>query len=291
MQPPTGLRFDDSIRIIDDKAEQHNTQGRRQVHSCLNCISCLRRATTSTLITDELHSLLRIVQLNMATFICAIVLFSCFLTGSSFKQDLVLDGVSLPVNFSSSTEFFPALTAQSRLVTGTFLAQNYPYFASIVGKNKTDPQVTAIFEKYLKNYVNFTIRPDLPSDYMHFGNNINYQNVPYIFRTNSFFMASLRSGPNMTFEVDPFGKRGVTYFSQLTACLKSSVPRVRAVFDSKMEIVSLQVFDSSGRSLRGFSDEKAATLLLYQCSYYAQNIHTSTHVSTERKFLIGSILA
>ena len=148
-----------------------------------------------------------------------------------------------------------------------------------------------VFEKYLKNYVNFTIRPDLPSDYMHFGNNVNYQNVPYIFKTNSFFMASLRSGPNNTFEIDPFGMRGKTYFSQLTACLKSSVPRVRAVFDSKMNIISLQVFDSSGRSVRGFSDEKAATLLLYQCSYYAQNIHTSTHVSTERKFLTGSILA
>ena len=227
----------------------------------------------------------------MATFLCAIVLFSSFTTGTSFKQNLILDGVSLPVNFSSSAAFFPALTAQSRNVTQTFFALNFPYFTSIVGKNKSDPQVTMVFEKYLKNYVNFTIRPDLPSDYMHFGNNVNYQNVPYIFKTNSFFMASLRSGPNNTFEIDPFGMRGKTYFSQLTACLKSSVPRVRAVFDYKMDIISLQVFDSSGRSLRGFSDEKAATLLLYQCSYYAQNIHTSTHVSTERKFLIGSILA
>ena len=218
----------------------------------------------------------------MAAIICAIVLFSSFLTGTSFKQNLILDGVSLPVDFSYSAAFFPALTAQSRNVTATFFAQNVPYFTSIVGKNKSDPQVTAVFEKYLKNYVNFTIKPDLPSDYMHFGNNVNYQNVPYIFRTNSFFMASLRSGPNMTFEIDPFGKRGVTYFSQLTACLKSSVPRVSAVFDSKMNIVSLQVYDSSGRISRGFSDEKAATLLLYQCSYYAQNIHTSTHVSKEK---------
>ena len=219
----------------------------------------------------------------MATIICATVLFSSFLTVTSFKQNLVLDGVSLPVNFSSSTEFFPALTAQSKLVTGTFYVQNVPYLNSIVGKNKTDPQVTAVFEKYLKNYVNFTIKPDLPTDYLYFGNNVNYQNAPYIFKTNSFFMASLRSGPNKTFEIDPFGKRGTTYFSQLTACLKNSVPRVSAVFDFKMNIISLQVYDSTGRLLRGFSDEKAATLLLYQCSYYAQNIHASTHVSEERK--------
>ena len=106
-------------------------------------------------------------------------------------------------------------------------------------------------------------------------------------------MASLRSGPNMTFEIDPFGVRGTTYFSQLTACLKNSVPRVRAVFDSQMNIVSLQVLDSTGRLLRGYTKEKAATLLLYQCSYYAQNIHASTHVSEERKMqnLIHSCLA
>ena len=129
----------------------------------------------------------------MATIICATVLFSSFLTVTSFKQNLVLDGVSLPVNFSSSTEFFPALTAQSKLVTGTFYVQNVPYLNSIVGKTKTDPQVTAVFEKYLKNYVNFTIKPDLPTDYLYFGNNVNYQNAPYIFKTNSFFMASLSS--------------------------------------------------------------------------------------------------
>ena len=228
----------------------------------------------------------------MATFICAIVLFSSFLTVTSFKQNLILEGVSLPVNFSYSAAFFPALTAQSRNVTATFFAKNVPYFTSIVGKNKTDPQVTAVFEKYLKNYVNFTINPDLPTDYMHFGNNVNYQNVPYIFKTNSFFMASLRSGPNMTLEIDPFGKRGTTYFSQLTACLRNSVPRVSAVFDFKMNILNLQVYDSTGRLLRGFSNEKAATLLLYQCSYYAQNIHASTHVSEDRKMrnLIHSCL-
>ena len=217
----------------------------------------------------------------MEAVIYAVALFSCFFTCSCFQQNLAFEGVSLPVDFSDSVSYFPVLTAQSEYVTAVFFANNSAYLYSLIGMNKSDPLSTMIFQQYLQNYVEFTIKPELPGDYLYFGNNNNYQNVPYIFKTNSFFMASLRSGPNMTFEIDPFGKRGTTYFSQLTACLKSSVPRVKAVFDSKMNIISLKVYNSDGTLLKGYSKEKAATLLLYQCSYYAQNIHTSTHVRKE----------
>ena len=213
--------------------------------------------------------------------ICAVAFFSCFSVGSSFQQNLILEGVSLPVDFSSSVDYFPALTAQSALVTETFFANNDIYLARLIGMNKTDPLSTMIIEEYLGNYVNLTIVPKLPSDYLYFGNNNNYQNVPYVFKTNSFFMPSLISGPNNTFEVDPFGKRGITYFSQFTACLKSSVPRVRAIFDPEMNIVSLNVYNSSGTLIKGVTKEKAATLLLYQCAFFAQNIHASAHVSNE----------
>ena len=215
------------------------------------------------------------------TLTWAVAFFSCFSVGSSFQQDLILEGVSLPVNFSSSVNYFPALTAQSALVTGTFFRNNSVYWARLIGMNKSDPTATAIFKEYLQNYVDLTIVPKLPSDYLYFGNNNNYENVPYVFKTNSFFMPSLRSGPNNTFEIDPFGKRGVTYFSQLTALLKSSVPRVKAIFDSKMNIVNLKVYNSSGTLIEGVTKEMAATLLLYQCSFFAQNIHTSAHVSNE----------
>ena len=211
----------------------------------------------------------------------AVAFFSCFSLGSSFQQNLILEGVSLPVNFSSSVSYFPTLTAQSALVTGTFFANNSVYWERLTGMNKSDPTATAIFKEYLQNYVDLTIVPKLPSDYLYFGNNNNYENVPYVFKTNSFFMPSLRSGPNNTFEIDPFGKRGITYFSQFTALLKSSVPRVKAIFDSKMNIVNLKVYNSSGTLIEGVTKEMAATLLLYQCSFFAQNIHTSAHVSNE----------
>jgi hypothetical protein len=88
-----------------------------------------------------------------------------------------------------------------------------------------------------------------------------------MFRTNSFFMGSLRSGPNMTYEVDPFGKHEVTYFSQLTACMLNKTTRVSATLDSDMNIIKMKVYNATNpkKELTGYTKEQAATLLLYQC--------------------------
>ena len=217
----------------------------------------------------------------MIAFLCTITLFSCFLPGSSFQQNLTLDGVSLPVDFSSSVNYFPALTAAAAFQTGQFLFNNTPAILGVVGMSKTDPLALKIFADVQKNYAVNTIKQNLPSDYLYFGNNNNYQNAPYIFKTNSFFMASLRSGPDMTFEIDPFGKRGTTYFSQLMICLSNTVPRVSAVFDSKMNIKSLKVYNATdpNTELTGYTQEQAATFLLYQGTFFAQSVHAAAHVS------------
>jgi hypothetical protein len=219
----------------------------------------------------------------MIAFLCTVALFSCFSTGCSFQQDLVFDGVSLPVDFSSSVDYFPALTTEAAAVTAQFVSNNTPTIMSIIGMKKSDPMALKVFTDVHKNYVDSTIKPNLSCDYSYFGNNENYLNAPYVFKANSLYLASLRSGPNMTFEIDPFGKSGTSYFSQLTACLSNTVPRVSATFDSKMNIVSLKVYNATdpGTELTGYTKEKAATLLLYQCSYFAQNVHAVTHVSLE----------
>lgn len=203
--------------------------------------------------------------------------------GNSFQQNLVLDGVSLPVDWSSSVNYFPALTAQSALVTGQFLGNNTNTILSIIGKKKTDPNTKKIFAGLHEAYVDFTIEPNLPDGYLYFGNGDDLKNLPYMLKTNAFFMAAVRSGPNRTFEIDPFGNKGSTYFSQLTACLKNTVPRVSATFDPLLKVLSLKVFNSSDPTteLTGYTQEQAATYLLYQISYFAQNVHASTHVSYE----------
>ena len=218
----------------------------------------------------------------MIAILFAISLASCISVGSSFQQNLVLDGVSLPVDFSSSVDYFPSMTAAAAFQTGQFLYNNSRALMGFVGMNKTDPRALGIFEYVHKAYSDNTIEQNLPSDYLYFGNNNNYENTPYIFKTNSFFMPSLRSGPDNTFEVDPFGERETTYFSQLMACLSHTVPRVKAVFDSKMNIVSLKVYNASDHSteLTHYTDEEAATFLLYQGTFFAQSVHAVLHVSS-----------
>lgn len=216
-----------------------------------------------------------------------VISLGCIVACSSFQQNLVIEGISLPVDFSSSVNYFPALTAKAAAATNEFLGNYSATAMGIIGKKKSDPETLKIFAKYHQAYVDFTIKPTIADGYLYFGAGNDFDNVPYLFRSNAFFMASLRSGPNLTFEIDPFGKSGSTYFSQLTSCLHISVPRVSATFNSKLNIIKLRVYNSSDpdTELTGYSQELAATYLLHQCSYFAQNVHASAHVSRLHKYI------
>lgn len=214
--------------------------------------------------------------------LCSIVVFlGCIVAGSSFQQNSVLEGISLPIDFSSSIYYFPALSVAAATSTKEFQGNYTSVILTLVGKEKSDPQTQQIFKNLHQDYVDYAVKQDLPNGYLFFGNNNNYDNLPYVFKTNAFYTAALRSGPNMTFEIDPFGKRGTTYFSQLTACLSNKLPRVHAIFDSKMNVKKLKVYNATNptKELTGYSPDEAATFLLYQCSYFAQNVHASIHVS------------
>lgn len=217
---------------------------------------------------------------SMIALIPIVVFLSCIAVGSSYQKNLVLDGVSLPVDITPSLGYFPALFAESAANVDGFLANYTSNILSIIGKKKTDPATYKVFEDLHQHYVDLKIKPDLPAGYLFFGDNKNYEIVPYMFKTNAFFISLLRSGPNMTLEIDPFGKRGSTYFSQLTSLLTNKQPRVSATFDSSMNIIKMAVFNATTkRVLTGYTREQAATLLLYQCSYAAQNVHVTSHVS------------
>lgn len=216
-----------------------------------------------------------VALISIAAFLC------CIVGGSSFQKNLVLDGVSLPVDITPSLGYFPALFAESAANVDGFLSRYGNDILGIIGKNKTDPATQKVFEDLHQHYVDLKIKPDLPAGYLFFGDNKNYEIAPYMFKTNAFFISLLRSGPNMTLEIDPFGKRGATYFSQLTALLTNKQPRVSATFDSSMNFIKLAVFNATTKKvIPGYTKEQAATLLLYQCSFAAQNVHVTSHVSS-----------
>lgn len=227
----------------------------------------------------------------MIAFIPIVIFFGCIVAGSCFQENLVLDGVSLPVNVTPSAGYFPAQSAKYASYAGQFLSNYSSVIMSVIGKSKSDPATLKIFEDLHQHFVDLKVRPDLPDGYLFFGENKNYENAPYMFKSNAFFFASLKSGPDMTFEVDPFGKHGTTYFSQLTACLNNKQPRVSATFDSRMNIIKLKVYNATNpkKELTGYTREQAATLLLYQCAYFAQTVHITDHVSIQTPSKLNSI--
>ena len=217
----------------------------------------------------------------MSTTLALLLFLCCVGASSAFQQKLIFDGMSLPVDWNFTTQFFPNLTIEAAAVTFRFNSAYLPLSVAVIGKNKTDPMTNALFAKYTDGYIKTAIQTPVPKGYLHFGDGDDLANLPLVMKTNTFFMASIRSGPNRTFEVDPFGKRGSTYFSKFISCLKFTVHRVSATFDSKMNVIDMKVYSSldPNTELTGISMQKKAVLLIYQCSYYAQNIHASVHVS------------
>lgn len=185
--------------------------------------------------------------------------------------------------FSRFSACFTFMAAEAAISTARFFAIHASEIKTLIGMNKSDPVTGQNVDEFVTaGYAKTAFSPTFPQDCMHFGYRKNNDNLPDTFKTNPFFMASLRSGPGMTFEIDPFGKRGSTYFSRFIACLGPTVLRVSATFDYSMTIViDLKVFNSSdsNNEMTGFTEETAATLLLHQSSFYAQNIHTLIHVS------------
>ena len=237
---------------------------------------------------ESLNSILAPFFFGLETLLRKLPLVEFLIRRFFLRKNLVLEGVKLPVEPSSSINNFLTLTGTSQYLIVKFLASSVSDITSIVGLSKNDQKAVDIFENFHRDYVKFAVEPKgpyavantLPADYRYFGNGRNLENVPYFFKNNPFFIASVRSRPDSTFEVDPFGKSGSTYFSEIISCLDNSAYRVAATFDSKMNLKEMKVFNAldPSKELLNISKEKAATLLLYQCSYFAQNIHATTHV-------------
>jgi hypothetical protein len=204
-------------------------------------------------------------------------------SGLSMTVEIDLFGKRGLTYFSRFIACCGSIAAESAIITARFFATYAPHMQTLISMTRADRATgTDIDEVKNDGYTKTAISPGFPEKYLHFGYGRNYDNLPYMFKTNALFMASLRSGPSMTFEIDPFGKRGSTYFSRFNACLNPKVLRVSAAFDDSMtKVIDLKVYSplDPNTELTGYSKESAATLLLHQSSFYAQNIHAVIHVS------------
>ena len=237
---------------------------------------------------ESVYSLLIPAIEGLERFLRAIPLVEKLILRFILKKDLVFKDVKLPLEGSEFLSSFLTLTGTSQFSIVKFLATSSGNIRDIVNKVKTEEKSVKEFNEFHNDYVNYAIKPKgpfdiantLPEGYKYFGNGDNFKNMPYFMKTNPFFTTSLRSTAT-GFEIDPFGKSGETPMSQMIACLDDRVPRVEASFDADMNLIAMKVFSATdpNKELTGFDSKTAATALLYQCSYYAQNVHATTHVS------------
>ena len=243
---------------------------------------------------ESVYSLLIPAIETLERFLRSIPFAEKLIIAFILKKDLVLKDVKLPLDESEFLSSFLTLTGTSQVSVVKFLVTSAGNIGKIADKVKTDESSKDAFDKFHDDYVNYAIKPKgpfdiantLPEGYKYFGNGDSFKNLPYFMKTNPFFATSLRS-KGSGFEIDPFGKSGETFMSRMIACLDDRVPRVEASFDGDMNLIDMKVFSATNPTveLTGFDKQKAATALLYQCSYYAQNIHATTHVS-QCKYLI-----
>ena len=241
---------------------------------------------------ESVYSLLIPALESLEGLIRRLPFVETLLLKSILKEDLVFKGVRLPLEKGEFVRSFLTLTGTSQFSIVKFVATSSGNILDIVNKVKTDAKSVTEFNEFQNDYVNYAIKPDgpfdiantLPEGYKYFGNGDNLKNLQFFMKTNPFFTVSLRS-KGSGFEVDPFGKSGETPMSQLIACLDDIVPRVEASFDADMNLTGIKVFSAKDPNveLTGFDEQTAATALLYQCSYYAQNIHATTHVSRRNR--------
>jgi hypothetical protein len=78
-------------------------------------------------------------KVSRLKLIAVVKLLGYIVAGSSFQQNLVLDGVNLPSDFTSSLDYFPTLLAEPNSTFSCFAGNYSPLTLCVIGKKKTDP--------------------------------------------------------------------------------------------------------------------------------------------------------
>jgi len=181
-----------------------------------------------------------------------------------------------------------SLTVLSSIDLGNFLFGAGTYIRDLKGKKKrtqAEGKLSELHKYYVENVIKH--RENLPIDYKYFGSGDNVRNLQLFLSNNPFFASALTSGNVQNtfnlFSFDPSHavteiKEDMSWFMNLTSKLDNDYPRVNMVMNSKMEIISYQVYNMTGKSYIKKSVNDAAGDVLYLLSYYTECIHALIHV-------------
>jgi len=184
-----------------------------------------------------------------------------------------------------------SLTILSSIDLGNFLTGAGSYIRGLKGKKKftqAEGKLSELQKYYVENVIKH--REDLPIDYKYFGSGDNVRNLQLLLSNNPFFASALSSGSSRhtfnLFSFDPLnpseafmeGNHDIPWFLNLCSKLDDDYPRVNMVMNSKMEIVSYEVYDLKTKTHVEKSVNEAAGDILYLLSYYTECVHALIHV-------------
>lgn len=184
-----------------------------------------------------------------------------------------------------------SLTVLSSIDLGNFLSGAGAFIRGLKGKKKVtqaEGKLSELQKYYVENVIKH--REDLPIDYKYFGSGDNVRNLQLLLSNNPFFASALSSGSARNtfnlFSFDPSdpsetfseGNKDIPWFLNLCSKLDDDYPRVNMVMNSRMEIVSYQVYDLKTKTHVEKSLNEAAGDVLYLLSYYTECVHALIHV-------------
>lgn len=147
-----------------------------------------------------------------------------------------------------------------------------------------------IFPYYVDNYIKD--KTGLSKNYLHFGKvdmNVTMVLIEFL-RHNPFFTGTLQIVPGKNqnefdYHLNSYNLNSSSreWFAKVVETYDVEVPRVNAVFDSKLKLKSYKVFtfdQSIGQFVEVFnmSKDEAMNHLLFLTSYYFQFTHTMLHI-------------
>mmetsp|Transcript_30655 Transcript_30655/g.43993 ORF Transcript_30655/g.43993 Transcript_30655/m.43993 type:complete len:536 (-) Transcript_30655:236-1843(-) len=199
-------------------------------------------------------------------------------------RKLVLPGLNLPSKRVLSDK---TLLGNLVVLTGTSSIDLINFspgagnLLKIEGQPKSEIGLFKAFQDYYVDKVIDHKKELLPQDYKYFGSASNVENLELLLQNNPFFANTLTQtsmGSNTFRALTLTDIPTTSLFTKLISTLDGSYPRVNAVFNSKLQLISHQVFDGATGAPLTKTKEEAAGDLLFLMMFHAECLHALIHV-------------
>jgi len=222
---------------------------------------------------------------------CDVVL-GRFLNGMFAKRcvsggEIILPDISIPQNDKLLQHQFTLKRNNAKFNSADSYETDFKVAVeSLAGTAKSDQTIFENLQRIIiKKY--FTSNPELPEDYMHFGNNDFVSNLEALVKSNPFYASTLSSKSNESKAnlcINAIATSQDTWFSRIIDSLDFQYPRVNIEFDHNLKVKQYSVYRIQNGEKKDITLEiivnQAYVFMIVLISFYAQIMNTVIHIYT-----------